>query len=239
MVLPASAGAERSLQFLELGLRERLLFQQQLRAALEHCALAAQNLERLFPGVLDDVADREVDLASGFLAVLARRAHRRHAEQVGALLLVGHRAERVDHGEAHRHAARDRGHLGEVVRRAGGEMAEDDVLRGAPAEQHRHFLLQLLARHEEAVLGRALDGVAERADAARDDRDLVHRVGPRQRHGDQRVAHLVMRDDAPLELVQHPVLLLQSGDDALDGAREVVERDLVSRRAAWRAARPR
>ena len=69
--------------------------------------------------------------------------------------------------------------LDEVVGGAGREVAEDDLLGGAAAEQHRHLVLQLLARHQEAVLGRALDGVAERADAARDDRDLVHRVGSR------------------------------------------------------------
>ena len=71
-------------------------------------------------------------------------------------------------------------------------------LRRAAAEQHRHLVLELLARHQEAVLGRALDGVAERADAARDDRDLVHRVGARQRQRDQRMAHLVVGDDLAL-----------------------------------------
>ncbi len=42
-------------------------------------------------------------------------------------------------------------------------------------------LIKLAALDQEAVLGRALHGVAQGADAARDDRDLVHRVHARQR----------------------------------------------------------
>jgi hypothetical protein len=52
---------------------------------------------------------------------------------------------------------------------------------GAAAEQHRHAVAQLLLRHQEAIFGWPLDGVAERADAARDDRYFAHRVLPRQR----------------------------------------------------------
>jgi len=47
----------------------------------------------------------------------------------------------------------------------------------SPAEEHRHLVVELVARHEEAVFRRALDGVAQRADAARDDRDLAAGVG--------------------------------------------------------------
>ena len=107
-------------------------------------------------------------------------------------------------------------------------MAEHHVLGGAAAEQHRHLVLQLLARHEEAVLGRTLDGVAERADAARDDRDLVHRVDPGKGHRHHGVAELVVRDDAPLPLVEDAVLLLQPGDDALDGVGEVLQRHVLA-----------
>ena len=67
----------------------------------------------------------------------------------------------------------------EVVGRAGGEVAEHEVLGGAPAEEHRQLVLELLARHQVAVVGRPLHRVAERADPARDDRHLVHRVACR------------------------------------------------------------
>ena len=76
------------------------------------------------------------------------------------------------------------------------------------------MLLQLVARHQVAILGRPLDRVAERADAARDDRDLLHRVDAGQRHRDQRMAHLVIGDDLALVRIEHAVALLESGDDA-------------------------
>src|SRR6266542_2940841 len=69
--------------------------------------------------------------------------------------------------------------------------------------------------------GRPLDRVAERADTARDDRDLVHLVGPGQRQRDERVPHLVMGDHLALMRVQEPVLLFQAGDDALDRRGEI------------------
>ena len=106
-------------------------------------------------------------------------------------------------------------------------MAEDEVLRSAPAEQHPHLVLQLLAGHEIPVLGRALDGVPERADAARDDGDLVDRVAAGKGGGDERVPHLVVRHDLALPRIEEPVLLLQPGDDPLDGQVEVVHGDLV------------
>jgi hypothetical protein len=64
----------------------------------------------------------------------------------------------------------------------------------ASAAEHCHLVLQLFAGHQETILRGALDRVAERADAARDDRHLVNRIGPGKRQGNQRVAHLVMRD---------------------------------------------
>ena len=127
------------------------------------------------------------------------------AEEQGALVLVGDVAELLVHAVAHDHAARDVGRLGEIVGGAGREVAEDELLGRPAAEQHRHLVLQLFARHQEAVLGRALDRVAERADAARDDRDLVHRIGAGQRQRDQRMAHLVIGDDLALLRVEQAV----------------------------------
>lgn len=55
-------------------------------------------------------------------------------------------------------------------------------LRSAAAEKHGHFVEQLFASDDEAVLGKPLNCVAERADAARSDRDFVHGIRTRQRH---------------------------------------------------------
>ena len=78
---------------------------------------------------------------------------------------------------------------------------------------------------QKAVLGRALDGIAERADAARNDRDLLHRIDAGQRRRHQRMAHLVVRDAAPFFGIEHAAFLLQPGDDALDRLGEIVEID--------------
>ena len=76
-------------------------------------------------------------------------------------------------------------------------------------------------RHQEAIFGRPLDGVAERADPARDDRDLVHRVLSGQRHGHDRVAQFVIGDDAAFLRNEQPVLLLQAGNDPFDRCGEI------------------
>ena len=85
--------------------------------------------------------------------------------------------------------------------RAGRDLAEDHLLGRAPAQQHGDLVEQLGPRHEVAILERQLHRVAERAEAARDHRHLVHAIGRRQDLGEQRVARLVVRDDLLLARV--------------------------------------
>ena len=63
----------------------------------------------------------------------------------------------------------------------------------------------------------------------------MHRVEPRQHGGDDRVAGLVIGDDAAL-LVAHHALLLEPGDDAIDRFVEVLHVDggLVAARGEQR-----
>ena len=91
--------------------------------------------------------------------------------------------------------ARDVGGPLEIVLRAGRDVAEDDLLRHAAAEQHVESIQELGPRHEVPVLGRLLLRVPERGDAARDHGDLRHpvRVLARLRH--QRMAGFVVGDD--------------------------------------------
>src|SRR6266403_3349555 len=77
-------------------------------------------------------------------------------------------------------------------------MTEYNQLGGATTERHGHLVLQFLARHQESVLCRTLNRIAERADAARDDRHLVNRVDTWQRKRHESMAHLVIGDDLPL-----------------------------------------
>ena len=93
-----------------------------------------------------------------------------------------------------------------------------------PPSSTASWLEQVLPRHQVAILERQLHRVAERAEAARDDRDLVHRIEARQDPGDDRVARLVVRDDPPL-LVAHHALLLEPGDDPVDRVVEVLHLD--------------
>ena len=62
-----------------------------------------------------------------------------------------------------------------VVRRAGGDLAEDDLFCGAAAERHGDARERLLAGHEVTIFDRQELRHAQRR-AARNDADLVHFV---------------------------------------------------------------
>ncbi len=126
-------------------------------------------------------------------------------------------------GRAHRvvvdHRVGDVGHALEVIRGAGGDRAEDDLLGHASAEQHGHVVEQLLARLQVAVLGGQVERVAERP-AARHDRDAVHAVDRRQQLAAQRVPGLVEGHHALLVRVEH-ALGLDPSDHPLQRGVEV------------------
>ena len=67
------------------------------------------------------------------------------------------------------------GRLGKVIRRPGGEHAKHQFFSGPPAQQNGDFLLQFGPRHEIAVFGWTLDGVAQGPDAVRDEKVKVLR----------------------------------------------------------------
>src|SRR5579872_431736 len=183
---------ELTVDLAKVGVFERLLLKQQFGAALQKIAAALEDRDGALERLLDEALHRLVDRMRRLVAEapLAPWAGLRRADQEGrARAFVGDRAERLLHAEAHDHVAGDVGDLGQIVGGAGREMAEYDPFRRPAAEQHRHPVFQLFARHQVAVLGRPLDRVAERADAARDDRDLVYLVGSRQRQSRQSVAH--------------------------------------------------
>ena len=128
--------------------------------------------------MVDDAADLLVD-------------DRRHLFRVGALLTqvaaqkdelfaMAHLdiAELVRHAPLRDHPARDLRRLLNVIFRAGGDIAEDDLLRDAPAHDSGDLIHQLIARDQVLVLLRQAQRPAERHPAG-DDRDLVHGVGVR------------------------------------------------------------
>src|SRR5205823_3086342 len=181
-------------QALELIAVDRLALDQDLRDLVQLVHVLAQDGERKLVRLLDHTADLVVDLARDLLGVVGLGAVVAAEERLVVAAAQHAGAELLAHAEAHDHLLRRRGDPFEVVRGAGRDLVEDDLLRRAPAERHRHLVHQRRARRQIAVLGRQRDRQAERL-AARHDRDLVHGVGVLEEVPDQRVAHLVVRGD--------------------------------------------
>ncbi len=83
-------------------------------------------------------------------------------------------AEPLVHAKAGDHVARDVGGPRQIVCGTGRQFAKHQLLCGAPAQQYGDLVLEIGTRHQEPVLGGALQRVAQCADAARDDRDIVY-----------------------------------------------------------------
>ena len=133
----------------------------------------------------------------------------------------------LGHAEAGDHVPGDLRGLVDVIRGTRGDLVEHQSFSSAPAEQHGHLVFQFLAGHQEAVLGGTLQGIAEGADAARDDGNLVHRVHAGQCGRNQRMAHFVAGDHLALVGIEQPALFFEPGDDALNGCREIGHGDRV------------
>ena len=92
----------------------------------------------------------------------ASRSSRVRSETAPPSAVELQRADRRAHRPLVDHRARDRRDPLEVVGGAGGDAAEDHLLRRAAAEQDRHLVHQLGPRLEVAVLFREVQRVAER-----------------------------------------------------------------------------
>ncbi len=178
----------------------------QLRAPRREDLLAARI------GAVDDGLDLVVDLRGGLFRVAARLAHRLADEHLVVAALKGDGAEAVAHAVGRDHAARDvRGAL-DVVRRAGGNVAEHQLLRRAPAEERDDLLLHVALGLIGAVLVRQRDGHAARA-SARDDGDAVDRLVRGQRVHHDGVPRLVIGGQLPLVLGHDAAALFGAGED--------------------------
>ena len=112
-----------------------------------------------------------------------------------------------------------------ISRRPSRDILVKEAFRRAAAEQHRHAIYELAAIHQEMILDRPLQRVAEARDAMRYDRYLLNRVDTRQHHGDQGMAHFMMGDHIALMDIEQPIAFLEACDDPLNRQREMLRRD--------------
>ncbi len=92
-------------------------------------------------------------------------------------------------------------------------------------QQHLDAAFQFALRHQVAIALGPLHRVAQRRQAAGNDRDFVHRIGVGQAVGHQGVAALVIGDAQLFVLVDDPLLLFQAGGDAFDAFVELGHAD--------------
>ncbi len=107
----------------------------------------------------------------------------------------------------------------QVVRRAGGDAAEEVLLRCPPAQGHGDLVVEELAAIEGAVFGQRHDVAA--GPAAGHNGDLLYRVGVGQEKADDGVTGLVIGDGHLVILTHHPRLPLRPHDHAVEGVLEL------------------
>ena len=135
------------------------------------------------------------------------------------------RADGAAHAPAPDHLAGDLGELLDVRLGAGRGLAEDDLLGAAAAERDLDLRQQLALLVVVAIAFRRGEGDAERR-AARDDRDLAHRIGALREHADDRMTALVVGGAAAV-LGAHHDLPLRAEHDPLQRVGEVGRVDLL------------
>ena len=133
----------------------------------------ASGLVALFDEALHLFVDH---LRDAFAVVAARRAEVFAEEHVVVVGPVVDGPDAVAHAELGHHAAGEVRRLLDVVGGAGREVTERDLFRHATTHQHAEARHGEGTAHREAVFLRQLLGDAE-GGAARDDGDLVDRVG--------------------------------------------------------------
>src|SRR5713226_1985469 len=211
------AGAEDARDLLAV---EGLALEQRAGERVELLDVLPEDLPGAGGGVHHDALDLRVDEERGGFAVVLGPSHLAPEEDVLLVLAEGERAELVGHAPLADHLARHLGRLLEVVAGTRGLLLENDLLGAAPAQQDGDPVDQVLPRVVVLVVERQLLGEPERA-AARDDRHLVHGVGARQEVGDERVARLVVGDNALLGVRDDHRAPLHTHQDLVLGVLEV------------------
>ena len=158
---------------------------------MHHLLVVGDDLFGPFVGLRHDLLDLRVDLVRGRFRIVLRAAEVPAQEDLPLRLAEGERSE-LAHAPFADHLAGEIGRLFDVVPGAGRHVAEEPLFGDAAAHHDGDRRLEVFLRVRVLVLDRELHRHAQRA-AARDDRDLVDRVGVREHRGDEGVAALVVR----------------------------------------------
>ncbi len=204
---------------------QRLVLEQLQHEIVQHVPVLDQDLPRLVVSRLDEPAHLVIDGRGNLLGIVARMRHLPAEERLTVAGAELPRAQALAHAVLDNHAARDGRRLLDVVGRARGRLVEDQFLGRPAAQQHRQLVHHLGTADQEFVLRRRGGGVPECA-AARDDRNLVHRVGVGHRVAHQGVPALVVSDDLALLLRQQHALALRTRSHPVNGLLERGHLDL-------------
>ena len=107
---------------------------------------------------------------------------------------------------------------------------EDQFLSCPPTQHVGKLVEHFTARGGVFLLIGKHHRVTQRA-TARHDRDLVHRIRPGQRRGNQRMTTLVIGGNGFLVIVHHSGALLGAGNNPVDGFIECIIVDYLTTRA--------
>ncbi len=140
------------------------------------------------------------------------------------ILGVHHRAQGIAHAPLGHHAASHVGGTLEVVAGAGRHLIHKQLFGNATTEQHSDVFEDLSTVHAVTIFLRQLHGHTQRA-AARDDGDLVHRIGLGQEARDDGVARFVIRGVFAFVLGHDHRPTLGAHHDLVFGALEIFHID--------------
>src|SRR5690554_6152436 len=135
--MPSSGGAVPLQDAEQLLALQDLVLEEVACDGLELRATPLEDPARALERARDQRLHLLLDLTRRRLARRERAGFATRLQEAGLLPRVRDRAERLGHAELADHAARELRRPLEVVARAGRDLAEDDVLGRAPAQQHR------------------------------------------------------------------------------------------------------
>ena len=211
---------ERFEDLLDLLLAQRLLAEQLTHQFVEHLTVGDEAVEGLLMGVLQQLSHLVVDDLGGDIGVVTLLTGRHAQEWLGIPRAQLDGADRGRQTVLGHHGTSHLGGLLDVVGGTGRRVVEDELL-GCPSAHHVGHGVEQLTTSLGVLVGIGHDHRVAQGTSARQDGDLLHRIGTRHRGSDQGVPALVVGGDETFVLVHDPRLLLRTGDDAIDGLVEL------------------